>query len=234
MNALSQLTIEQKKVYYGELAKLCTENRISLFENIVKQRTKHLTIVLENIYQPHNASAVLRTADCLGLNSVHVIENSNKYEINPDVALGSSKWIDIIRHNKADENTKQCLQSLKDDGYTIVATLPSEKNVMLDEININQKLAVVFGTELKGLSDVAISEADVYMKIPMYGFTESFNISVSAAITMYSLGSRLRRSDVRWQMSEEEQLDTLIKWVKHTIRYNDRVEKEILHRLGYE
>ncbi|MDR1848367.1 MAG: RNA methyltransferase [Bacteroidales bacterium] len=233
MNILEQLNIEQKRIYYTELTKLCTENRIHLFEKIIEQRTKHQTIVIENIYQSHNASAVLRTADCLGIQDIHVIENNNQYEINPDVALGSSKWIDLYRYNREANNTKQCLSTLKGKGYKIVATLPSEKNVMLEDININEKLAVVFGNELKGLSDIAIGEADIYMKIPMYGFTESFNISVSAAITMYSLSNRLRKSNVDWQLSDEEKLDTLIKWVKHTIKYNDKVEKEILLRLGF-
>jgi tRNA (guanosine-2'-O-)-methyltransferase len=233
MKRLEQLTTEQKQIYYSELVKLCTENRIRLFETIVEQRTKHLTIVVENIYQSHNASAVLRTADCLGLQDVHVIENDNKYEVNPDVALGSSKWIDLYRYNRETNNTKQCFQKLKNNGYKIVATLPSERNIMLDQLNINDKLAVVFGNELKGLSDVAIAEADVFMKIPMYGFTESFNISVSAAITMHSLNERLRKSNVLWQLSKDEKLDTLIKWTKRTIKYSDSVEIELLERLNF-
>ncbi|MDR0789345.1 MAG: RNA methyltransferase [Bacteroidales bacterium] len=232
MNTLEQLTTSQKHIYYAELAKLCTENRTNLFAKVIEQRTKQMTIVIENIYQSHNASAVLRTADCVGLQDVYVIENDNKYEVNPDVALGSSKWIDLHRYNKEANNTKQCLDKLKADGYKIVATLPSEKNVWLDDIDIHDKLAVVFGNELKGLSDIAIEEADIYMKIPMYGFTESFNISVSAAITMYQLTDRLRKSDVKWQMTEDEKINTLIKWAKQTIKYPDKVEQEILARIG--
>ncbi|MDR1726101.1 MAG: RNA methyltransferase [Bacteroidales bacterium] len=233
MKTFKNLTSYQKKIYYNELSKLCTENRTKLFDKIIEQRTRHITLVIENIYQSQNASAVLRTADCLGLQDVHVIENDNKYEINPDVALGSSKWIDLYRYNKEANNTKQCLQSLKSKGYKIVATLPNSNNVMLDDIDVSHKLAVVFGNELKGLSDIAIEEADIFMKIPMYGFTESFNISVSAAITMYQLTDRLRKSSVKWQINEEDKIDTLIKWVKHSIKYSDKVEQEILNRLGF-
>jgi tRNA (guanosine-2'-O-)-methyltransferase len=232
MNPLEQLTIEQKQIYYAELAKLITESRANLFAKVIEQRTKQMTIVIENIYQSHNASAVLRTADCVGLQDIYVIENDNKYEVNPDVALGSSKWLDLHRYNKEANNTKQCLESLKADGYKIVATLPAEKNVWLDDIDVNDKLAVVFGNELKGLSDIAIEQADIYMKIPMYGFTESFNISVSAAITMYQLTDRLRKSNVKWQLTEGEKIDTLIKWAKQTIKYPDKVEQEMLTRMG--
>ncbi len=230
MNA-KNLTLEQKIKYYEALCEMISEDRASLFDKMIDQRTDWLTVVVENIYQPQNASAVLRTSDCLGLQQVHIIENNNEYRINPDVALGASGWLDLHRYNRKEENTEDCLQSLKSQGYKIVATLPAEKDVFLPDLDISSPLAVVFGNEVEGLSQTVKDMADVYMKIPMYGFTESYNISVSAAITMYSLSERLRNSDINYHLSEQRRLDTLIKWAKHSIRRSDRVEKELFKRL---
>ncbi|MBO5963349.1 MAG: RNA methyltransferase [Bacteroidales bacterium] len=228
---LNNLSIEQKEKYYEALCEMISPNRISLFEKIITERTDHLCVVVENIYQPQNASAVLRTCECLGVQQVHVIENENEYRLNPDVALGSSYWIDMHRYNRKDNNTEDCLSKLKSQGYKIVATLPAEKDVSLPEININQPLAIVFGNEKEGLSETTKNMADICMKIPMYGFTESYNISVSAAITMYTLTEKMRHAQINYQLSEERRLNTLIKWAKHSIRRSDIVEKEILKRL---
>lgn len=225
------LTLEQKQKYYEALCEMIQPERVALFERIIENRTDSLCVVLEDIYQPQNASAVLRTCECLGLQEVHVIENNNEYRINPDVALGSSKWIDIRRYNRKENNTVDCLSALKARGYRIVATLPAEKDVSLPEVSVDAPLAVVFGNELEGLSQTTKEMADICMKIPMYGFTESFNISVSAAISMYSLTEKLRNSGKALNLSPERRLDTLIKWAKHSIRHSDAVERELHKRL---
>lgn len=225
------LTFEQKQRYYEALCEMIQPDRVALFEKIIEDRTDRICVVLEDIYQPQNASAVLRTCECLGVQQVHVIENNNEYRINPDVALGSSKWIDIHRHNRKENNTADCLSALKSRGYRIVATLPAEKDVLLPEVSVDEPLAIVFGNELEGLSQTTKDMADICMKIPMYGFTESFNISVSAAISMYTLTEKLRRSGNAINLTPERRLDTLIKWAKHSIRRSDAVEKELLKRL---
>lgn len=225
------LTFEQKQEYYGALCEMLMPERVALFEQVIENRTDRLCVVLEDIYQPQNASAVLRTCECLGVQQVHVIENNNEYRVNPDVALGSSKWIDLRRYNQKPNNTADCLSALKEQGYRIAATLPAEKDVSLPELNVDEPLAVVFGNELEGLSQTAKSMADICMKIPMYGFTESFNISVSAAICMYTLTEKLRHNGNNISLSPERRLDTLIKWAKHSIRRSDSVERELLNRL---
>ncbi len=230
MNA-KNLTFEQKERYYAALCEMLSPERVELLARNVEKRTDWLTVVVENVYQPQNASAVLRTSDCLGLQQVHIIENENEYRINPDVALGASHWLDLHRYNRNKENTADCLRLLKSQGYKIVATLPAEKDVFLPDLDISSPLAVVFGNEVEGLSQTVKDMADVFVKIPMYGFTESYNISVSAAITMYSLTERLRNSQMDYRLSEERRMDTLIKWAKHSIRRSDKVEKELFKRL---
>src|SRR5512133_3921697 len=139
------------------LSQFVSERRLALFESVLDMRTRYMTVVLEDIYQPHNASAVLRSSECFGLQDVHIIENNNPYRINPDVALGSYKWLNIFRYNTNDENTLSAISNLKCQGYRIVATSPHKKSCNLDDFDISKgKFALLFGTELKGLSQVAL------------------------------------------------------------------------------
>ncbi len=209
-----------------------TRERALLFDRIVEQRTRYITVVLEDIYQSQNASAVLRTCDCCGLQDVHIIENANEYTINPDVALGSDKWLDMYRYSESENNTLAAYSKLREQGYRIVATSPHKDDVFLDDFDIGTaKAAFVFGTEQRGLSDIAISNADEYVKIPMYGFTESYNISVSAAIVLSNLTSRLFKSDVEWRLTGEEKISLKLKWLRQSIKSSKQLEREFLSRL---
>lgn len=210
------------------LREFITEDRFDLFNDVIQNRTKYLTVVLEDIYQPHNASAVLRTCDCFGIQDVHIIENRNTYEVNPDVALGSSKWINMVKHNSLDNNTIEAYNSLRDQGYQIIATTPHKNDCLLENLPLDKKTALVFGTELNGLSKIAIDHADGFIKIPMYGFTESFNISVSASILLYYLTEKLRSSGVKWQLSGEEKNAIMLEWLRKTIKRSDLIEQEFM------
>ena len=222
--------IESKKQLRDFLFNFISDNKKTLFEEIIKNRTRHITVVLEDIYQPHNASAVLRSADLFGVQDIHIIENKNQYAVNPDVALGSSKWLTLNKYNQQEQNTLACFEALRKEGYKIVATTPHKDDVMLDELPLKQKTAVVFGTELQGLSDIALENADAYVKIPMYGFTESFNISVSAALTLFNLTEKLRKSKINWKLSEEEELEIQIDWAKSTIKKAELLIQEFQNR----
>ena len=221
-----------KRRYLEYLERYITANKLSLFDRIIRQRTRYITVALEDIYQSQNASAVLRTCDCFGIQDVHIIENRYPYSINPDVALGSSKWLSLHRYSDTGNNTLSCYKSLKEQGYRIVATTPRDNDTFLDDLSLDTKIALVFGTELEGLSQTAIEHADEYVKIPMYGFTESFNISVAAAISLHHLSEKLRKSSSNWQLSEEEALDTRIMWANSVIRHPEMHEKEFLRQEG--
>jgi tRNA (guanosine-2'-O-)-methyltransferase len=210
------------------LLNFLTENKRDLFYKIIEDRTKHVTVALEDIYQPQNASAVLRTCDVFGIQDVHIIENKNKYNVNPKVVHGASKWINLIKYNKKDNNTLACINRLKADGYKVYATTPHTDDCLIQDIPLNNKVALLFGTELEGLSDVAMQNADSFVKIPMYGFTESLNISVSAAVCLYELSKRLKSSDINWQLSNEEKTEQLIIWSKKVIKGGKLIEQEFL------
>ena len=221
--------IKQQLLSY--LQEFITPNKKHKFEELILQRTRHITIVLEDIYQPHNASAVLRSCDCFGIHDVHIIENMNKYEVNPDIALGSSKWLNLIKYSENENNTEFCLKKLKSDGYRIIAATPHENNFIPETLPLDMKTALIFGTELEGLSQGALSLADGFVRIPMYGFTESFNISVSAALLLFALTDRLRKSDIRWQLTDDEKLDIQINWTKNVIKKSALIEKIFLERI---
>ncbi len=209
------------------LSNYITDNRRELIEKVLAERTKYITVVLENIYQPHNASAVLRSCDCFGVQDVHIIENDNEYNINPKVVMGATKWISMHKYNEAENNTRAALQKLKTEGYRIVATSPHANDVELHDFDVTKgKAAFVFGTELTGISDIVKEEADEFVRIPMYGFTESFNISVSAALVLQHLSHQIRKENVQWQLTPDEYNELKYSWLKASIRRADIIERE--------
>ena len=206
------------------LSGFVTENRLKRFDEVIAHRTRHITVVLEDIYQPHNAAAVLRSCDCFGIQDVHVIESQNKFEPNPDVELGSLKWVTLHKYNSKTENTADCIASLKKKGYKIAVTSPHKNDCTIEELDITNKTALFFGTEMRGATPAAFEQADAFVKIPMVGFTESLNISVSAAVTFYTLASRLKKEKINWQLSEEEITEVKLQWVKNSLPKSNSAE----------
>jgi len=204
------------------LSSFTTPERFELFKKIIENRTRYMTVALEDIYQAHNASAVLRSCDCFGVQDVHIIENNNEYNVSPDVAVGSDKWLSLYKYNELENNTLNAINKLKKNAYRIVATTPHSNDVNLEDFDLEKgKFALFFGAELPGLSDIVMDNADEFLKIPMYGFTESFNISVSAAITMHTLYNKLRKTNIKWQVSSQEKEDILFEWLKKSVKSSD-------------
>jgi tRNA (guanosine-2'-O-)-methyltransferase len=219
---LMDLTNEKIKL----LSNYVTEERFAIFSKVISERTNYITVVLEDIFQSQNASAVIRTCDCFGVQNVHAIENRNKFDVNPEVSLGSSKWVNLYRYNKNEKNSAEALLKLKADGYRIIATTPHLNDVDLHNFDVTKgKCAFIFGTELKGISDVVKTYADEFMKIPMYGFTESFNISVSAAIILHHITLKLRESKIDWRLNSDEQNELLLRWLMSNIKGSSFIVK---------
>ena len=217
---------------YEQLSAFISDNKRGLFDRLAPQRTRHITAVLEDIYQPHNASAVVRTCDLLGVQDIHIIENRNKYTLNPDVTLGSSKWTDMHRYREQADNSQACVERLRSAGYAIVATTPHKDNATPATIAIDRPLAFCFGTELTGLSDTFMRHADLHMRIPMYGFTESYNISVSAAITLYTVMERLRASDVPWRLDDAARDALKLSWARKVVHSAAHLEARLRRDAG--
>lgn len=214
------------------LANYITNHKKEFVTQVLDQRTRHVTVVLEEIYQSQNASAVIRTCECMGLQDIHLIENEVKYAINRRVLKGSYKWVDIIKYRtRQTTGTEQCFFDLKQRGYTILVTDPSPDGKSIYDVAIDKKLAIVMGNELHGTSAYALAHADEKVHIPMYGFTESLNISVSAALCLQAILPRLRQSDVAWQLTDAEKDAIRLQWYRSMVRRVEIIEREFLRTL---
>ena len=191
-----------------------TEERKERFLQVISARTNHFTVAMEDVFQMHNTSAVVRTCEVFGVQQAHSIEGRFGKRLDAKIAMGAQKWVDVFRYN----DTQSCIHTLRAQGYQIVATTPHKDAYFLNDFDISKKSAFFFGTEKEGLSEQVLSQADTYLKIPMVGFTESLNISVAVAIVLQQLTDKLRRSQVAWQLTDEERLSTLINWTKKSIR----------------
>jgi tRNA (guanosine-2'-O-)-methyltransferase len=210
--------------YLSYLEGFLTESRKEKFLKILEQRTNHFTIALEDVYQLHNTSAVMRSCEVFGIQNLHVVEEKYGKKIDKEIAMGAQKWVDVNRYNS---NT-ECLKTLKEKGYQIIATTPHNDSCLLHEFDITKRSALFFGTERGGLTEEVMEEADGFLKIPMVGFTESLNISVSAAIVIQDITSRLRQSDVDWKLTEDEILSRRLAWAKNSIRDIKRIEQRYM------
>ncbi|KDN54513.1 TrmH family RNA methyltransferase [Flavobacterium seoulense] len=206
--------------YLAFLENILTDNRKERFLEVLKNRTKHFTVAVEDVFQLHNTSAVMRSCEVFGIQELNVIEERFGKRIDKQIALGAQKWVDIKRH----DSVSGCISSLKNQGYQIIATTPHEMDCTVEKFDITKPSALFFGTEKEGLSEEVMKNADGFLKIPMVGFTESLNISVSAAIIIQDLTNRLRRSDINWQLTDAEILEKRLDWARNSIKDIKRIE----------
>ena len=199
---------------FNHLQGFLTDRRKGLFEKVLSKRTRHFTVVTEDVYQLHNTSAVMRTCDVFGIQDLYVVEEILGKRIDKEIAMGAQKWVTLERKN----NIKECMADLKQKGYQLIATTPHDNSTYLHEFDVTKKAAFFFGKESEGVSDTVMNAADGFLKIPMHGFTESLNISVSAAIILQDVVTRLKQSNVDWQLSNKEKFDIEMEWMKRTIK----------------
>ncbi|SDH27955.1 TrmH family RNA methyltransferase [Winogradskyella thalassocola] len=196
-----------------------TENRIERFNSVLPKRTKHFTVATEDVYQLHNTSAVMRSCDVFGIQELSIVEEVNSKSIDREIAMGAQKWVDLNRYHSITD----CISDIKAKGYQIVATTPHIDDCELIDFDITKKSCFFFGRESQGLSQQVLDEADCFLKIPMVGFTESLNISVSAAIILQHVTAQLRKSTIQWQLSEEEIIEKRFDWIKKTLKDYDAI-----------
>ena len=200
------------------LQQFISEERKARIEKVLNERTRHFTIAVEDIFQSHNANAIIRSAECFGIQDVHVIENRNEFDARGKVNRGAIKWVDVYTY---DSSTK-CIGTLREKGYQIVATTPHKDNVLLEKFDVSKPSAFFFGTERTGLKDAVLQAADCHLRIPMFGFTESFNVSVSASLILQHTISKLKNdASIYWQLSEKEKEVLRLQWTKERVRQAD-------------
>lgn len=210
--------------YLSYLEGFLTENRKTKFLEVLQYRTKHFTVAIEDVFQMHNTSAVMRSCDVFGIQELHVVEQKFGKSIDAEIAMGAQKWVDVHQY----QTNQSCINTLKDKGYQIVATSPHIDSCLLDDFDVSTKSALFFGTERDGLSEDVMAQADCFLKIPMVGFSESLNISVAAAIILQNLTNRLRNSELNWKLSEGEIFLKRIDWARKSIKDIERIEGRFL------
>ena len=213
------------------LSQYVTSGKKEVIERVLTHRTRFLTVVLEDVYHSQNISAVIRSCDCFGIQDLHVIENKHQYRLNPRVVHGASQWVDVFQYKQGEQGAKECFTTLKQKGYQLVGTVPDQTAQPIHDFKIDQPTALVFGTEKEGLSDLAKEYCSHLVTLPMFGFTESFNISVSAALSINLLSMELFSSKLPWQLSEDEKESLRLTWFKAIVRNADIMEKEFF-KLG--
>lgn len=218
------MDVALKREIVEYLAGFVSQRRRERMEEVLAGRTRLLTVVMEEIYHPHNASAVLRSCECFGVQDVHVVASENEYQVNNQIAVGSSRWLTLKRY----ADSASCLAALRADGYRLVATTPHEEDCTLDELPVDGKIALLFGTEDEGLAEETLGAADRFVRIPIYGFTESFNVSVCTALILRELTGRMRTSGLDWGLTEGEKLDLRLAWYRKSVKSVELLEKRFL------
>jgi tRNA (guanosine-2'-O-)-methyltransferase len=213
-----------------EFYHILTSDRISLFEKVIENRTNYLTVISEDIFQEHNASAIVRTCDSFGVQTLHLIETRNTYQVHEGIARGSNQWVTLEHHYAENHSVKDIIQGIKSRGYKIAATSPHAIEYDIFNLPLDQPLALVFGAEKKGITKQVMDEADYLVRIPMYGFAESLNVSVSVAIMLNELRYRLSKTNIHWKLSENEKILTLLSWCRKHIKSSELIENEIKKR----
>ncbi|SNQ43877.1 TrmH family RNA methyltransferase [Cellulophaga lytica] len=201
------------------LENIISEERKTRFLDILKDRTNYITVAIEDVFQMHNTSAVIRSCDAFGVQTAHLIESKYSERLDKNIAMGAQQWVTTPRYN----TTTECIDTLRKDGYKIIATSPHTDSYLLDDFKIDDKIALFFGTEKSGLSQEVLDKADGYVKIPMVGFSESLNISVSAAILLQHLTTELKKTTKNWQLTAEEILAIRLDWTKKSIKSIDDI-----------
>ena len=176
---------------------------------VSRARTKHVCLVLQDVANEHNICACLRSAEAFGIQNVYVVNEKKNYKLST-VAKGSSSWLTV--HNF--RSIEECCDALKQEGYYLAAAVPHQKSVALEELQVEKPLAILFGNEHAGLSQDWKPFVDLYFTIPMFGFVESLNISVGAAISMQYLASKALRilGDEKIYLNESQRSILLNQW----------------------
>ncbi len=224
---MQSLSLKQKKELFLHLSKHLSETKLPLFEQVWSNRNSALRLVLENIYQPLNASAILRTADALGVHWIDVVENEHPWTINRKIAKGALDWLKIEKH----QEVTAVLNLAKLQGFEIAVTDFSPEAISIYEYVPTRPVALVMGTELSGISKKVKEMADVSLVIPMTGFSKSLNVSVAAGIAISHLTLPTQSLSSQFPFQEEEKYDAFIQWARHSIYWSDALVKEFMEEI---
>ena len=202
------------------LAEFMLPERFATMQRVVANRTRYMTVCAENTFHPQNASALVRHCEAFGVQELHAIEFLCGFQANHHIVRGTDKWIDIQRYG----STAEAVAHLKGEGYRIVAATPHTNDMTPDKFDVTKgKFCLVFGTEKQGISPEIMAVADEFIKIPMYGFVESLNVSACAAILIQGLVEKLHAGDCDWRLTPEERSQLLYRWMRESVKDDEGI-----------
>ncbi len=192
-----------------------TFSRLKRFAQVLRRRQPDLTVVLEHIKNPHNASAILRSCDAFGVQDVHVIREAPSMGVSKTVSSGSHRWLTIHFHT----STQECLRKLKNEGFKILTTHLTKEAIDVRDYDLTQKVAIVIGSELEGVSEEALELSDANIIVPMVGFVQSFNVSVATALILYEAFRQRDEAGFykRPRMPKELRKEIFRRWVEREL-----------------
>ena len=211
---------------FDYLKQFLTDERLSKIEHFSQESSDFVLPVMEDVYQFRNAAAIVRSVEACGFHHVVALEEENVFNPNLKVTKGAETWVKVEKM----PNNLDSLKEIKNRGYKILAVSPENNATMLPDYEVKEPIALVFGTELEGVSDEILDFADETLAIPMFGFTKSFNVSVAAAICMYELKQKLMKSGIDYKLSEEKLLEMKIRWTVNSIRSGEELLERFLNR----
>lgn len=228
INTENNLSMAECRERIDYLSSFMLEERFATLRRALAMRTDYITVLTENMFHEHNASAIVRHCEAFGVQNIHTVEELCPFSPTLNIVLGTDKWIDIHRH----ATTTEALAALRKEGYRIVATTPHHKSCTPETFDVTKgKFALVFGTEKTGVTDEVMAEADEFLQIPMCGMVDSLNVSASAAILIYMLSERMRRECEGWQLDEERHIRTLYDWCRYAVKDSERLlERKFLEK----
>ncbi|WP_262151646.1 TrmH family RNA methyltransferase [Chryseobacterium foetidum] len=209
---------------YDYLKNFLTDERLSKIEHFAPESSDFILPVIEDIYQFRNAAAIVRSVEACGFHKVVALQEDNNFEPNLRVTKGADTWVEVERLPRNMES----FQNIKDRGYKMVAVSLEKNAKFLPEYEITEPIALVFGTEMQGVTEEILDFADETLAIPMYGFTRSFNVSVAASICMYELKQKLIKSDIDYKLDEEKLLQMKIRWAVNSIKSGQQIYDKFL------
>ena len=209
---------------FDYLKQFITDERLSKIEHFSQESSDFVLPIMEDVYQFRNAAAIVRSVEACGFHHVVALEEENVFNPNLKVTKGAETWVKVEKM----PNNLDSLKEIKNRGYKILAVSPENNATMLPDYEVKEPIALVFGTELEGVSDEILDFADETLAIPMYGFTKSFNVSVAAAICMYELKQKLMKSGIEYQLSDQKLLELKIRWAKNSIKSSEQILERFL------
>ena len=216
---------------FGYLKQFLTDERLQKIEHFAAESSNFVLPVMEDVYQFRNAAAIVRSVEACGFHKIVAMESENVFNPNLRVTKGAETWVEVekLPHHL------DSLKEIKNRGYKILAVSPENNATMLPDYQMNEPVALVFGTELEGVTDEILDFADETLAIPMYGFTKSFNVSVAAAICVYELKQKLIKSNIDYKLSEEKLWKMKVRWAVNSIRSGEEIlEKYLRERKKFD